>query len=62
MIRYYLTGLAAGVAVTLLAVSIAATPPIPKFIAHECDGAGGDLFAMDSSDFPAGCGLIERNR
>lgn len=34
--------------------------PMPALIAHDCDGAGGDLWAMDESDFPTMCGAIER--
>lgn len=25
---------------------------VPVYIAHDCDGAGGDLWATDESDFP----------
>lgn len=37
-------------------------PPRPAFIAHDCLGAGGDLWATDESDFPTRCALIERNQ
>lgn len=32
----------------------------PLFIAHGCEGAGGDLWATDISDFPTSCKEIER--
>lgn len=32
----------------------------PVFIAHGCEGAGGDLWATDISDFPTSCKEIER--
>jgi hypothetical protein len=37
------------------------TRPVPVLIGHYCAGAGGDLFAMEESDFPP-CLAIERNR
>lgn len=33
--------------------------PVPRLIAHRCDGSGGDLWAMDESDFPTPCRDIE---
>ncbi len=36
--------------------------PIPTWIAHGCEGAGGDLWAMDVSAFPTSCKVIERNQ
>ncbi len=39
----------------------AALPPIPRLIGHECVGTGGDIWAMEESDFPM-CYMIERNR
>lgn len=32
----------------------------PLFIAHGCEGAGGDLWATDITDFPTSCKEIER--
>lgn len=38
-----------------------ATQPIqPRLIAQGCLGAGGDIWAMDESDFPTDCDNIER--
>lgn len=34
--------------------------PIPALIAHDCIGAGGDLWAMEESDFPTQCDSVER--
>lgn len=34
--------------------------PRPTHIAQGCLGAGGDLWAMDESDFPTQCEHIER--
>jgi hypothetical protein len=34
--------------------------PMPIWIAHGCEGAGGDLWAMDLSDFPTNCKVYER--
>lgn len=34
----------------------------PKWLAHGCKGAGGDLFAEALSDFPTKCKSYERNR
>lgn len=34
--------------------------PHPTHIAQGCNGAGGDLWAMDESDFPTQCENIER--
>ena len=34
----------------------------PRLIAQGCEGAGGDLWAMDKSDFPTQCEHIERWR
>lgn len=33
----------------------------PKWIGHDCEGAGGDVWAMELSDFPTTCKEIERN-
>lgn len=33
----------------------------PMWIGHDCEGAGGDVWAMDLSDFPTRCKEIERN-
>ena len=33
--------------------------PMPRLIGHGCDGAGGDVWAMDESDFPTSCQIIE---
>lgn len=34
--------------------------PMPVWIAHGCEGVGGDLWAMDLSDFPTTCKVYER--
>jgi len=34
--------------------------PMPRLIAQGCQGAGGDLWAMEESDFPTNCQNIER--
>lgn len=34
--------------------------PMPILIGHGCAGAGGDIWAMDESDFPTRCAQIER--
>jgi hypothetical protein len=60
----FVIGALAGVSLILsaqLAIS-QALPPVPRLIAHDCEGAGGDLWAMEESDFPNGCGMIEENR
>jgi hypothetical protein len=31
----------------------------PRLIAHDCAGAGGDLWASEESDFPTRCKMIE---
>lgn len=33
--------------------------PIPRLIGHDCLGSGGDLWAMEESDFPTPCEEIE---
>lgn len=33
---------------------------VPLLIGHDCIGAGGDVWAMDESDFPTSCEEIER--
>jgi hypothetical protein len=35
-------------------------PPVPRLIGHDC-GGGGDVWAMEESDFPTPCRMIERN-
>lgn len=32
----------------------------PRLIAHDCAGAGGDVWASEESDFPTPCAQIER--
>ena len=34
----------------------------PRLIGHGCEGAGGDIWAADESDFPTRCAMIERSR
>lgn len=34
--------------------------PMPRLIGHGCEMAGGDIWAMDESDFPTMCREIER--
>lgn len=33
--------------------------PMPRLIGVGCHGAGGDLWAMEESDFPTQCKVIE---
>lgn len=33
--------------------------PMARYIGHDCQGAGGDIWAMEESDFPTPCGAIE---
>jgi hypothetical protein len=66
--REFLGALLAGIGVgglcALLVIAVAqnASParPMPVWIAHGCEGAGGDLWAMDIRDFPTSCRDIER--
>ena len=34
------------------------TEPYPRLIGRGCVGAGGDLWAMEESDFPSTCAII----
>lgn len=49
--------LGAAAAVALIHATL---PPVPRLIGHHCQDSGGDLFAMEESDFPH-CEMIERN-
>lgn len=63
MSRYLICALAgASLILSVQLVVQEALPPVPRLIAHDCEGSGGDLWAMEESDFPAGCGMIERNQ
>lgn len=59
-----LAGLGAGVllanALGLGLASGASGYPVPRLIGQGCLGSGGDLWAMDESDFPLPCERIER--
>jgi hypothetical protein len=56
----YLIGALFGASL-ILSLQASYSPPMPKLIGHECEGSGGDLWAMDESDFPR-CDMIEENR
>lgn len=43
-------------------VNIEQERPTPRLIGHDCLGSGGDLWAMEESDFPTQCDSIERYR
>lgn len=43
-------------------VTIEQERPTPRLVGHECLGSGGDLWAMEESDFPTQCDSIERYR
>lgn len=53
----------ASIALALVSLAIAASAQCntvqPRLIAQGCEGAGGDLWAMDESDFPTDCENIE---
>lgn len=38
----------------------AANGPVPNLIGIGCDQSGGDLWAMEESDFPTDCDKIEK--
>lgn len=59
MFRYFV-GAACGASLAL-SLQVCFSPPMPILIGHECEGSGGDLWAMDESDFPR-CDMIEENR
>jgi hypothetical protein len=58
--RDVLLGALAGALATLGLVALA-LPPVPRLIGHECAMTGGDIWAMEESDFPP-CYAIERNK
>ncbi|PZQ19958.1 MAG: hypothetical protein DI569_16885 [Sphingopyxis macrogoltabida] len=70
MERAILTALCAAltlwVASTIDFLALGGGAPSPRptitaaWIAHGCEGAGGDLWATDISDFPTRCKEIER--
>lgn len=43
-------------------VSIEQERPTPRLIGRDCLGSGGDIWAMEESDFPTQCDSIERYR
>jgi hypothetical protein len=50
-----------GVAASLAMLALQAErAPLPRLIGHGCYGTGGDIWAMEESDFPQ-CERIERN-
>lgn len=59
-------GLALWVVATIDFLALGGSVPAPRptitaeWIAHDCEGAGGDLWATDISDFPTHCKEIER--
>lgn len=59
MSRYFI-GALFGVSF-VLSIQASFAPPTPTLIGHECHGTGGDIWAMDESDFPP-CDMIEENR
>lgn len=60
MIARHLLSALIGAVATMAAIS-ATMPPVPRLIGHYCQDSGGDLWAMEESDFPH-CELIERNQ
>lgn len=58
--RAYVIGALVG-AMAMLGLVWLNLPPVPRLIGHECAMSGGDLWAMEESDFPP-CYEIERNR
>lgn len=60
MYRTHILSAALG-AVAAVAVVHATMPPVPRLIGHYCQDSGGDLWAMEESDFPH-CEMIERNQ
>lgn len=42
-----------------LLIAIVANPQPPRFIGIGCEGSGGDIWAMEESDFPTNCKIIE---
>lgn len=52
--------IAAGMVTGINLVQDCDTRPMPALIGHWCAGSGGDLWAMDESDFPTPCVDIER--
>lgn len=56
-----LIGFALGVWAGYGAASVLVMEAGPRLIGHECEGAGGDLWAAEESDFPTTCGAIERS-
>lgn len=68
MKRDYVTlalGMALGAVATLAAFNVAHDIPAtveragPALIGHGCEGAGGDLWASEESDFPTQCQTLE---
>lgn len=56
----WLHGLGIGILAAFLSILLS-SPPMPRLIGHDCQNSGGDLWAMEESDFPA-CRQIERNQ
>lgn len=49
-----------GLFVLAVMTTAANNHPTPRLIAQGCLGSGGDLWAMEESDFPTQCEHIER--
>lgn len=65
--RDYLTGALVALGAMAMAAAIrdsrhSVESPMPRFIGHDCLGSGGDIWAMEESDFPTPCGVIEPYR
>ncbi len=41
-------------------VSVVTPDPVPRLIGINCAGSGGDLWAVEESDFPTQCERIEK--
>lgn len=65
MIRGYLFPALLGAALALVSYQAGQRDALdngPRLIGHGCEGAGGDIWAADESDFPTPCQAIERSR
>lgn len=65
--RDYLTGALVALGAMAMAAAIcdirhSVESPMPRLIGHDCLGSGGDIWAMEESDFPTPCGTIEPYR
>lgn len=63
--REVIAAMMAGAAIACLSYAAGKADALdngPRLIGHGCEGAGGDLWAADESDFPTRCANIERSR